>query len=74
MEKNIWVLMSPDNEHYDEKFAKEEISRLCKKWNVKAVSTSQTRDGGHGQERLYVVSGNSEAVEEFEKELEVALY
>ena len=74
MEKNIWVLMSPDNEHYDEKFAKEEISRLCKKWNVKAVSTSQTRDGGHGQERLYVVSGNSEAVNEFESELDEALY
>jgi len=74
VEKNIWVLMSPDNEHYDEKFAKEEISRLCKKWNVKAVSTSQTRDGGHGQERLYVVSGNSEAVNEFESELDEALY
>ena len=74
MEKNIWILMSPDSGHWDEKFAQEEISRLSKKWNVKAVSSPQTRDGGHGQERLYVVSGNSEAVEEFEKELEVALY
>lgn len=74
MEKDIWVLMNPDNEHWDEKFAQEEISRLSKKWNVKAVSSPQTRDGGHGQERLYVVSGNSEAVEEFKKELDVALY
>lgn len=72
--KDIWVLMNPDNEHWDEKFAQEEIGRLCKRWNVKAVSTSQTRDSGHGQERLYVVSGNSEAVEEFKKELDVALY
>lgn len=74
MEKNIWVLMSPDNEHYDEKFAKEEISRLCKKWDVKAVSTSQTRDSGHGQERLFIVSGEPEAVKEYESELEEALY
>jgi hypothetical protein len=74
VEKNIWVLMSPDNEHYDEKFAQEEIDRLCKKWNVKAVSTSQTRDGGHGQERLFIVSGEPEAVNEFGKKLEEALY
>ena len=74
MGKNIWILINPDNEHWDEKFAQEEIDRLCKKWNVKAVSTSQTRDGGHGQERLYIVSGNPEAIEEFEKELEEALY
>lgn len=74
VEKDIWVLMNPDNEHWDEKFAQEEISRLSKKWDVKAVSTSQTRDSGHGQERLFVVSGEPEAVSEFEKELEVALY
>jgi metal-responsive CopG/Arc/MetJ family transcriptional regulator len=73
-QKYIWVLENPDNEHWDEKFAQEEISRISQKWNVKAVSTSQTRDSGHGQERLYVVSGNSEAVEEFKKELDVALY
>ena len=74
MGKNIWILINPDNEHWDEKFAQEEIDRLCKKWDVKAVSTSQTRDGGHGQERLYIVSGNPKAIEEFEKELDVALY
>lgn len=74
MEKDIWVLITPDNEHYDEKFAQEEISRLSKRWNVKAVSTSQTRDGGHGQERLFIVSGEPEAVKEFESELEEALY
>ena len=73
-QKYIWVLESPDNEHWDEKFAQEEIDRLCKKWRVKAVSTSQTRDSGHGQERLYIVSGEPEAVKEFEKELDVALY
>ena len=74
VEKNIWILITPDNEHYDEKFAQEEIDRLCKKWNVKAVSTSQTRDGGHGQERLFIVSGEPEAVKEYESELEEALY
>ena len=72
--KEIWILMNPDNEHWDEKFAQEEISRISQKWNVKAVSTSQTRDSGHGQERLFIVSGDPEAVEEFEKELDVALY
>ncbi len=74
MGKNIWILITPDNEHYDEKFAQEKIDRLCKKWNVKAVSTSQTRDGGHGQERLFIVSGEPEAVKEFESELNEALY
>ena len=74
MEKNIWILITPDNEHYDEKFAQEEIDRLCKKWDVKAVSTSQTRDSGHGQERLFIVSGEPEAVKEYESELEEALY
>ena len=74
MGKNIWILINPDNEHWDEKFAQEEISRLSKRWNVKAVSTSQTRDSGHGQERLYVVSGEPEAVKEYESELEEALY
>lgn len=72
--KEIWVLENPDNEHWDEKFAQEEISRISQKWNVKAVSTSQTRDGGHGQERLFIVSGEPEVVNEFEKELEEALY
>ena len=74
MEKNIWILMSPDNEHWDEKFAQDEIARLCKKWNVKSVATAQTRDSGFGQERLFLVSGDPEAVEEFEKELNETLY
>mgnify|MGYP000897900577 CR=1 FL=1 len=72
--KKIWIIITPDNEHWDEKFAQEEIDRLCKKWNVKAVSTSQTRDSGHGQERLFIVSGEPEAVKEYESELEEALY
>ena len=73
-QKYIWVLENPDNEHWDEKFAQEEIDRLCKRWNVKAVSTSQTRDSGRGQERLFVVSGEPEAISEFESELNEALY
>jgi len=74
MEKQIWVLTSPDNGHYDPNFVKTEIDRLCKLWDVKATSTTNTRDSGHGQERLYIVSGEPEAISEFEKELDVALY
>lgn len=73
-QKEIWVLMNPDNEHWNEEFAQDEIDRLCKKWNVKAVATTKTRDSGHGQERLFIVSGEPEAVLEFEKELDEVLY
>lgn len=72
--KEIWVLINPDNEHYEESFAQEKIDRLSKKFGVKTISTAQTRDSGYGQERLYSVSGDPEAVKEFETELNGVLY
>ena len=72
--KEIWVLMSPDSELWNEETAREELERLSKKWWIKIAPTSETRDEGHGQERLFVVSGDPEAVKEFEKELELGLY
>ena len=73
-QKYIWVLESPDNDHWDEKFAQEEISRIAQKWNVHVAPTSETRDQGHGQERVYVVQGKEEDISEFESELNEALY
>jgi len=72
--KQIWVCVSPDNGHWNEKFVHEEVERIAKKWDVKAVSTAQTRDRGYGQERLFAVSGESENIEGFELELDEALY
>ena len=73
-QKYIWVLESPDNEHWDEKFAREEIARISQKWNVQVAPTSETRDQGHGLERVFIVQGKEEDINEFESELEVALY
>jgi len=72
--KKLWILENPDNEHWDESFVQEEISRMSQKWNVHVAPTSETRDQGHGQERVYVVQGKEEDISEFEKELDVALY
>jgi len=72
--KEVWVLMNPDSELWNEETAHEELERLSKKWWVKIAPTSKTRDEGHGQEWLFIVSGDPEAVREFEKELELGLY
>jgi len=74
MEKQIWVCVFPDNGHWDENFVHEEANRIAKKWNIQAVATSQTRDRGYGQERLFAVSGETENIEGFETELDEALY
>jgi len=73
-QKYIWVLESPDNEHWDEKFAREEIARISQKWNVQVAPTSETRDQGHGLERVFIVQGKEEDINEFESELNEALY
>ncbi len=72
--KEIWILMNPDNELWNEETAREELERLSKKWWIKIAPTSETRDEGHGQEWLFVVSGDPDSVKEFEKELELGLY
>lgn len=72
--KEVWVLMNPDNELWNEETGFEELKRAAKKWWIKIAPTSETRDEGHGQERLFIVSGDPEAVKEFEKELELGLY
>jgi metal-responsive CopG/Arc/MetJ family transcriptional regulator len=73
-QKYIWVLESPDSEHWDEKFAREEIARISQKWNVQVAPTSETRDQGHGLERVFIVQGKEEDINEFESELNEALY
>ena len=72
--KEIWVLMNPDNELWNEETAHEELERLSKKWWVKITPTTERRDEGHGQEWLFVVSGDPENVKELEKEVDLGLY
>ena len=72
--KYTWYLESPDNEHWNEKFAQEEISRISQKWNVHVTPTSITRDRGYGLEHIYIVQGKEEDIIEFESELNEALY
>ena len=73
-EKEIWILTSPDNGHWNEEFANQEISRLSKKWGVEVEATSKTRDEGHGTERMFIISGQEENFREFEEELNECLY
>jgi len=43
-------------------------------WDLEVTPTGMTRDVGFGQERLFIVSGSQEAIEEFKEGIEEALY
>ncbi len=74
MEKTLWVLMTPDNEHWDEDFAREELERLAKKWDIEVTETGETRDAGFGQGVLFILSGEEENIFALEEELDEILY
>jgi len=74
MEKTLWVLMNPDNEHWDEEFAREELNRLAKKWEVEILETGETQDAGFGQEVLFILSGEEENILALQEELDEILY
>ena len=74
MEKTIWFLMTPDNEHWDEEFAREELERLAKKWEVEIIETGETQDTGFGQEILFILSGEEENILSLEEELNESLH
>jgi len=69
MEKTLWVLMNPDNEHWNSDFAREELERLAKKWDIEVTETGETRDTGFGQERKFILSGEEENILSLEEEL-----
>ena len=72
--QEIWVLESPDNGHWDSKFAREELTHLAKKWDLILSPTYETRDTGFGQERKFIIEGEEENVLAFEEELDEVLY
>lgn len=74
MKQTLWVLMSPDNNHWDEGFAREELERLAKKCGVEFLETGETRDTGAGQERKFVLDGDEEDIYCLVAELDEALY
>lgn len=65
VEKRIWVYLQPDDGAYSPEYARETISDYEKLLNVEVEETALSRDTGHGQEKLFIVSGDPEAVEEF---------
>jgi len=65
VEKRIWVYLRPDDGAYSEQYARETIAIYEKLLEVNVEETSQSRDTGHGYEKLFIVSGTPEAVEEF---------
>ncbi len=74
MDKAIWVLMTPDNDHWSEDDAREEIERLAKVWEIKVTETGETRDTGFGQEVKFIIEGDEENIHEFLFNLDEALY
>jgi len=72
--KSIWVLTSPDNEHWDEGYSQVEISRLMEKWNVETISGYPCRDTGFGKETLLTITGQPVMVEGFVDEVEEVFY
>lgn len=67
--KEIWVLTSPDNGNYDEKFAQEEIQAQADRFDLTITATGKTRDGGFGQETEYTVCGTPANIQLFEDAL-----
>ena len=74
MRNSLWVLMNPDNNHWNEEFARQELTRLAGKWGVQFLETGETRDSGAGQERKFVLEGDEEDVYNLVAELDEALY
>lgn len=60
IEKEVWVLMNPDNEHWDEDYAVNVVAKYSGYAGVIATETNKTRDMGFGQERMYIVKGKEE--------------
>jgi len=74
MEKTLWVLMNPDNEHWTEDDAVNVVTKYSGYAGVIATETNKTRDMGFGQERLYIVEGEEDNIKEFEEMLNEHLY
>ncbi|HOQ51952.1 MAG TPA: hypothetical protein PK233_09015 [Candidatus Atribacteria bacterium] len=74
IEKEVWVLMNPDNEHWDEDYATNVVAKYSDYAGVRVEETNQTRDTGFGQERMYIVKGKEENILWFEEELNEHLY
>ncbi len=68
----IWV---PENPKKGRWYAsREEIDKLCIRWNVEATPTDETRDQGYGQERLYIFKGELVDLSWFRIELYEGFY
>jgi acyl carrier protein len=65
MQCAIWLLMEPDNGHYDSKYAMEIINALAQRYGVKIQRTYQTMDSGFGQEEKFLIEGEPENIEMF---------
>lgn len=71
---SVWVLLNPDNGHWNEMEARQEISCLAKVCEVEALETSETRDVGFGQEERFILEGSYENIGNFLQELDEILY
>jgi len=70
VEKRIWIWLQPDDGAYSEEYARETIASYEKLLDVEVEETTLSRDTGHGQEKLFIISGDPEAVEKFKINLD----
>lgn len=74
MRDSLWVLINPDNNHWDSDFAGEELEHLAKELGVKIIETGKTRDVGFGQEEKFILEGEEENIVFLQEELDEVLY
>ncbi len=74
IQNSFWVLVNPDNGHWDDNDVREAISRLAETWSVEVLPSDRRRDGGFGQEAEFVVVGEEEDILSFLSELNECLY
>jgi len=74
MQCAIWLLMEPDNGHYDSKYAIEVINALAQRYGVKIQRTYQTMDTGFGQEEKFLLEGEPEDIQRFKDAVNEELY
>ena len=69
MEKTIWFLMTPDNEHWDEEFARgEQLNVMKQPMGSRNNQTGETQDTGFGRGISFILSGEEENILAFEEE------
>ena len=73
MIKELWIVVQPQSNHYDQKYIDNEIERLSSIYNVRVMKSKHTRERADGIERLYHVEGDEIDIDHFIEDLNIYL-